>query len=275
METFKYWWKTLIWHPLDVADRILVLVGAIAGFLNKGDSPMTANLVWQIPLAAIIVLLVWRIMQLPVKIIHDIQAERMGTAPLTLEKVGQRIKQIEATLESLQERIIPQHTFNVEGIKSKIFWDFKICDYSAIGGITRAIVFIFAVTNASDVWIEPTGKTKGDLIVEAWRLIGVHWQVICNEIEPNKKGELRIVFPVSENFARTLAFKPKNGNFSAEFSEMFIEFRARDSHQSQTLDFIPIGKRYDVPIDDHPSFQKIRKVVEWEEQLGQDERIMR
>ena len=63
METIKYWWKTIIWHPLDVADRIIVLVGAIASFLQKGDDPVTVALAWQIPVGTIIVFL----MSAPIK----------------------------------------------------------------------------------------------------------------------------------------------------------------------------------------------------------------
>lgn len=144
-----------------------------------------------------------------------------------------------------------------------------------IGGITRAVVFVFEVTNASSVWINTTGNVKGDLIVLAWRLLGVHWQVDCDGIEPGKKGDVRIIFPVSESFAKTLAFKPIDGSFSAEFSEMLIEFETKDNQQRHTLGYIPIGKRFDIPIKDHIAFQKIRKIVEWEEQLGEDGRITR
>jgi len=275
METIKFWWKVLVWHPLDIADRILILVGAIAGFLRTGDSPMLADLAWQVPVGAIVVLLIWRLMQIPVKVINDIRRERKGEYPLTLEGISQQIKKIEGTLEKLQEKIEPQCAFDSQDIKDKIFLDYKVFDYSGIGGITRAVIFTFEVTNASPVWINTTGNTKGDLIVLAWRLMGVYWQVVCNEIEPGKKGQLIIIFPVSENFARTLAFKPIDGSFSAEFSEMLVEFEARDNHQRQTLGYIPIGKRYDIPIKDHPTFQKIRKLVEWERQLGDDKRITR
>lgn len=275
METIKFWWKAVVWHPLDIADRILVLVGAIFGFLQKGDSPVTLDLAWQIPVGAIVVLLIWRLMQVPVKIIDNIRRERKGEQPLTLEGIGQQIEKIEGALEKLQERIEPQCTFDSQDIKGKILLDYKTFDYSMIGGITRAIVFVFEVTNASPVWINTTGNIKGDLIVLAWRLMGVHWQVVCNEIEPGKKGELRIIFPVSESFAKTLAFKPIDGSFSAEFSEMLVEFEARDNQQKCTLGYIPIGGRYDIRIQDHPAFQKIRKIVGWEEQLGQDDRITR
>jgi len=275
METIGFWWKVLVWHPLDIADRMLVLVGAISGFLQKGDDPMTVDLAWQIPVGAIVVLLIWRLMQAPVKIIDNIRREQKGEYPLTLEGIGQRIKEIEDTLKKHQEKIEPQYTFDSQDIKGKISLDYKAFDCSGIGGITRAVIFTFEVTNASPVWINTTGSTKGDLIVLAWRLMGVHWQVVCSEIEPGKKGQLNIIFPVSENFARTLAFKPKDGSFSAEFSEMLVEFEVRDNHQRQTIGYIPIGKRYDISIKDHPSFQKIRKIVEWEEQLGHDERITR
>jgi len=275
METIKFWWKVLIWRPVDIADRILILVGAISGFLQKGDSPVTVDLAWQIPVGAIVVLLIWRLIQAPVKIIDNIRRERKGEYPLTLEGIGQQIEKIEGTLEKLQEKIEPQCMLDSQDIKEKVFWDYKAFDYSMIGGITRAVIFVFEVTNASPVWINTTGNTKGDLIVLAWRLIGVHWQVVCNEIEPGKKGELRIIFPVSESFAKTLAFKPIDGSFSAEFSEMLVEFEARDNHERRTLGYIPIGGRYDIPIKDHPAFQKIRKIVEWEEGLGDDDRITR
>lgn len=104
MKTVKYWWKALIWHPLDIADRILVLVGAIAGFLQKGDDPVTLDLVWQIPLGAIVILLVWRLMQVPVKIMDDIRRERKGEYPLTLEGIGQQINKIESTLKKLKKK---------------------------------------------------------------------------------------------------------------------------------------------------------------------------
>jgi len=275
MEIIKYWWKAVVWYPLDIADRILVLVGAVAGFLQKGDNPVTVNLAWQIPVGAIALFLIWRLMQAPVKIRDDLRRASRGEYPLTLEGISQQIKKVEDTLEKLQGKIDPQYTFDFEEIKERIFLDYKTTDYSLIGGITRAIVFVFEVMNASPVCVNFTGKTKGDLIVEAWKLMGVSWQIASSEIEPAKKGQLRIVFPVSETFVRTLAFKPQVGYFSAEFSEMLVEFEAIDNQQKQTLGYIPIGKRYDIPIKDHPAFQKIRKIVEWEEQLGKDDRITR
>jgi len=276
MRTIKYWWRVLIWHPLDIADRTLVLVGGVSGYLQKGNDPITIGLTWQIPLGAIVLFLIWRLMQAPVKIINDIRRERRGEFTLTLEGINQRIQKIENTVNKLQEKIEPQSTFDIEDIKQKVFWNFKTFDNSMIGGITRSVAFVFDVTNASPLWINTTGNVKGDLIILAWRLMGVHWQVVCNGIEAGKKGEVRIIFPVSENFARTLAFKPKEGFFSAEFSEMLVEFETnKDNQQRHTLGYIPIGNRSDIPIKDHPAFQKIRKIVQWEGQLGNDDLIMR
>ncbi len=234
---------------------------------------MFIDLAWQIPAGAVAVFLIWRFMQLPLRIIDSIRRERKGEYPLTLEGISQQIQKIEDTLGKLQERIEPQSTFDSEGVKDKIFLDYKTFDDSNIGGITRTVVFIFEVTNASPVWINTTGNVKGDLFTAGCRLFGVHWQVICNELEPGKKGNLKIRFPVSERFAKTLAFLPKNESFSAEFSDMLVEFEARDNHQKCTLGYIPIGERYDIPIIDHMAFQKLRNIVKWEEGLGEDGRI--
>ncbi|MBI2852389.1 MAG: hypothetical protein HYX84_04735 [Chloroflexi bacterium] len=275
METVKYWWKLLVWRPIDIADRILILVGAISAFLRQGNNPAFVDLAWQVPLGSILVLLIWRIMQAPVQIIESIRRERNGEYPLTLKGVAERITKLESNLEKLSNKVEPQRTFDIQDIKQKIFWEFKAFDDSVVGGITRAIVFVFGVTNASPVWINTTGNVKGDLVVLAWRLLGVHWRIDCSGIEPGKKGTVRIIFPVSESFAKTLAFKPIDGSFYADFSEMLIELETKDNHQRYILGYLPIAQKCEIPIQDHVAYQKIRKIVEWEYQLGEDGRIAR
>lgn len=155
-----------------------------------------------------------------------------------------------------------------------MFWDFKTLDASMIGGITRTVVFVFKVTNASPLWLGTTGNVKGDIIVLAHRLLGAPWKVTCDGIAPESEGEIRIVFPVSETFAKTLAYKPKDGYFYANFSEMHIEFETKDKQHKYTLGYMPIPVgQIDVTIKDHTTFQKLRKVVEWEDSLGEDKRI--
>lgn len=271
MRTFAYWWKTIIWHPLDIADRILVLVGAVSGYLYKGDNPMTYDLAWQIPLGMIVVLLIWRLMQIPVKIMEDMRRANRGEYSLTLEEVGQRIDKIENTVEGLQEKVDPK--LNLEDIKKKIFWKFVGLDDSNIGGIARSINFVFEIVNASSVWINTTGNTRGFLTILSWKLLGANWQVLCDGIAADSKGTVLIICSVSENFAKTLAFKPQTGYFPADFSGMFIEIETKDSQREYTLGYIPIDVKCDIPIKDHTAFQTIRNIVKWEDTLGMDERI--
>lgn len=113
MDTIKYWGKIIIWHPLDIADKILVLVGGVTGYLQKGNDPMTYHLSWQIPLGAILLLLIWRLLQVPVKIKDDIRRERAGLPPLTLEGVSQRIVDIENSVRSIKEKVEPAITNNI------------------------------------------------------------------------------------------------------------------------------------------------------------------
>lgn len=233
---------------------------------------MLKDLAWQIPAGAIIVFVIWRLMQAPMKIINDIRRERKGEYPLTLKGVNQHVNKIQDTLTELQKELKPEQALTIQDIKQKIFWSFNAFDDSMIGGITRSVCFVFEVTNASSIWIGATGNVKGDLIVLAWRLLGVRWVVECNGIEPDSKGKVRIILPVPETFARTLAFKPQDGSFSADFSEMSIEFEMKDGQHRYTLGYMPIGSVHtiDIPIKDHRPYQKLRKVVEWEDGLGED-----
>ena len=277
METIKYWWKHIIWviwHPLDIADKMAFFVGAIATYLKQGEGTLIQELAWQIPLGAIIVFIIWRLMQLPMRILNDIRREREGKMPLTLEGLEQRISEAENSIGLLRARIDPQPSFDAKDITKKTFITYS--GFSPdFGNIVRSVVFTFDVKNASSVWIQPTGCVQGDLIFEASRLTGINWKVQWQkEIEPDGTTRLGVIFPLNERLAESLAFKPIDGSFSAEFSEMKVEFEARDeNYQRQSLGYIPLGDRYDIRIRAEIALPKIRKVVNWRDSLDDDERI--
>ena len=93
-------------------------------------------------------------------------------------------------------------------------------------------------------------------------------------IAPQRNGQLEVFIPLSEGIAESLAFKPKDGYFVVDFSEMRVELTARDQHhQQQVLGYLPIGERETISIPDHIAFQGIRSFVNWRKKLGDDPRI--
>lgn len=105
MQTAQYYWKHLIWHPMDVADRILLLVGAVLAYFGRSDSEMSIDLAWQIPLGAIGLFLVWRLLNLPIRVINDIRQEKEGKRPPTLEGLKADLETHQQLFEEIRKEL--------------------------------------------------------------------------------------------------------------------------------------------------------------------------
>ena len=119
----------------------------------------------------------------------------------------------------------------------------------------------------------------GDLIFEAHRLINVSWTVSIHpapEIAPDQKAKLNVIYPVSDRFAESLAYKPHDRSFHVDFSEMKFEIAARDRESKElVIGYVDLGGKQNIQISDHVAFQRIRAFVNWRESLGDDDRIYR
>lgn len=196
-----------------------------------------------------------------------------------LADTASQVSTLATEVVTLKETVTPLPVVqDIEDVKRKVIIEY-IAFSSKMGHIARSITFSFEITNASAICIQPTGHVRGALIFEAHTLAGVQWAVSLNpphEIAPNEKARLDVLFPVDERLAESLAFKPRDGFFSAGFSEMEVEFEARDkNNKSQALGYVALGKQQDIKIRDEISLQNIRAFVKWRESLGEDDRITR
>lgn len=105
MQTAQYYWKHLIWHPVDVADRILLLVGAVFSYFERSGSGMSVDLAWQIPLGTIGFFLAWRLLNLPIRVINDIRQAREGTSPPTLDSLKIKLETQQQLFEEIKQEL--------------------------------------------------------------------------------------------------------------------------------------------------------------------------
>lgn len=298
--TVPYWRehiKASIWHPLDTADRILLLVGAIAGYLRAGESAIMLDLAWQIPLGIFLVFLIWRLMGIPPKMIRQIREERGGRTPVTLEGLSEQVSQFPAMRDEVRQLTNATQSIkagvgnivsDVDAIKEKINpapltsvpWDVLlniITEFQHVfwepGGIARVMRIVFRIRNQSQFRIKPTSHVTGWLSIEGHLLVGMPWDMMIQppmEIQPGDHATMYVRVAMSDRLAETLAFKAKIGDVSLDMSDMYFEVAAGNGASTQILGLKQVSsKMASVPITDQEEFKHIRAFVEWRESLGQ------
>ena len=77
----------------------------------------------------------------------------------TIEQLQSKLSKIEEGLMLIKEKVEPERTFNAEDILKKVRIGYS--GFSPdFGNITRSVVFVFDVHNASSVWIQPKGRVQ-------------------------------------------------------------------------------------------------------------------
>ena len=187
-----------------------------------------------------------------------------------------RLTQLEEETGRIWRDMPQPPTFDADNEKRKVIVKYTRMTWDP-GGIDRTMTFNFVVHNASSVRILPTLNTDGFLTFETEALHSIRWAVFWHppfELEPDSKARLDVVVFISERLAESLAYKPQSGSFSVDFSNMLVEFTARDkANNQQSLGYISLGEKQSISCDDHIALQSIRAFVNWRKDLPDDERV--
>lgn len=206
----------------------------------------------------------------------DSTSKRVSEYEDRLREQGDRLARVEEKVDYVRQETQPTPpAFDAENEKPKIIVSYARMVWN-VGGVDRTMTLAFDVHNASSVSVQPTGNTHGHLIFEAEVLMATSWQVLwhpAHELEPNGKGRLDVVVSISERLAESLAFKPKDGTFHVDLSDMRVEFSGRNRHGLElSLGYLSLGEKQVVACEDHIALQSIRSFVKWRAGLTDDER---
>ena len=100
----------LVAHALDTSDRVLVVVGGTAAYLHRNmeGAASIGELVWQVPLGAIVAFIIWRLLSAPFLALDAAKRLKDIRTPITREE----LRQTQLEVGEIQDRLRALPTAN-------------------------------------------------------------------------------------------------------------------------------------------------------------------